>query len=235
MTALLAALDLEKLKDLLGPAIVALFFFVLPILRAVKEAREKQKELEQKRADLPASKEASEADTARKMWEDLLRGDAPTPVAPPTAKTVPAPPPLPRNVEAREPSEPLSAPISVLSEVPSEAEVERTFDEERTAQTENEAARRGEFERRETFLRREREGAAAPRANVEPAAITSFDFGGDETGQLRADAARRNDLLGLSGNRRAALQRAIVASEVLGRPVALRTGSEEVGPLALRQ
>ena len=235
MNAVFAAMDVKRLMDVLGPAFLIFIFFVLPILRAVKEARAKQKEVIAKRGASSEADAPTDTDTARKMWEDLMRGDAPTPLAPPTVLSVPSqPPPLP-VAEARDAATPLSAPISVLSLAKPEAEMERTFDEERTAQDENEALRRGEFERREQFLRREREGAAKPRTNVEPGKITSFDFGGDETGQARADASRRRDLLGLSGNRRAALQRAVVASEVLGRPVALRTGGEELGPLALRK
>jgi hypothetical protein len=235
MNAVFADIDVKKLMDVLGPGFLIFIFFVLPILRAVKEARDKQKEVIAKRGTSSEADARGDTDTARKMWEDLMRGDAPTPVAPPTILSVPAqPPPLPA-AEARDAAQSLAGSISVLSEAQPEAEMERTFDEERTAQDENEALRRGEYERRELFLRREREGAATPRANVEPGTITSFDFGGDETGQARADAARRRDLLGLSGSRRAALQRAVVASEVLGRPVALRTGGEELGPLALRQ
>jgi hypothetical protein len=228
----LAAWKIDSLMDLIGPAFVALFFFILPILRAIKEAKEKQREAEARRTQAP-SEEKSEEEKAQEMWADLLRGEAPAPPPPPP----PPPPPraVPQTLPTPEAPAPLAPSIEVFSGSPTEAEMESTFDEARAAQDQNDAALRDERARREGFLRREREGAETPRASVEPSDMTSFDVSVSQTADGRAQEKRRRDLLGLATNRRAALQRALVGAEVLGRPVALRTGSEEIGPLALRR
>jgi hypothetical protein len=229
-----AAWKIDSLMDLVGPAFVALFFFILPILRALKEAKEKQREAEARRTQAPAE-EKSDEQKAKEMWADLLRGEAPAP--PPRPPPVPSPArPVPQPIASNAgPPPQLAPPMQVFSDVPTEAEMESTFDATREAQVQNEAALRNERTRRDDFLRREREGAETPRASVEPTAMTSFELGGDEVIEIQARALRRRDLLGLEKNRRAALRRALVGAEVLGRPVALRTGGEEIGPLALRR
>lgn len=233
MDLLLVLAPAKSWAEYIGPAIVAIFFFILPIIRAIKESKQKQREAQARRPEAPIDEPRPDETSAREKWDELMRGEA-TRTAEPVSR-IPAPPPLPRVSAPSSLESELGGPLSDLPAQVSEAEMERSFDEERAALEENERALRTERERREGFLRREREGAEKPRAGVEPVQLSTIEL--SDTGAVAsAEALRRRELLGLgSGDRRAALRRALVGAEVLGRPVALRTGGEEIGPLALRR
>lgn len=224
-------------NDWIGPALVAIFFFVVPILRAMREAKAKQEQMKSK-PEGTGGQSDEERDAARRKWEALLRGEEaqPVPWAPPVAnvpeatRRAPAP-----QLEQPVPEAQLAGNLSPFGTQPSEDAEETTFDEERTAQVENDARLREERRRRDDFLFAEREGAPL-RADV-TTAIPSDRV--PDVVAVRGDVERRRNVLGAGlepgFGSRAALRRAILASEILNRPVALRTGPEEVGHVGARR
>jgi hypothetical protein len=241
MTSHVLFLAAFNLSEWIGPAFVAFFFFVVPIVRAMRESKEKQKQLAQKREQASVSGGGAapekgapadwDAEQARRKWEALLRGEEiePGPYTPAAKpEVVRAPPP----VEASEPAT-LVGSLSSLEPAPSEDEQESSFDEERMSQIDNETLAREEKKRRDDFLFAEREGAPV-RADVAPALPPERP---SEPVLVAADARRRESLFGPGARpgSRSALRRAILASEVLGRPVGLRDGSDEAGPIAARR
>jgi hypothetical protein len=234
-------------------AFLVFIFVVLPLVRGVRESLAKKRELEQRRLDRvdpaqsPDGSDAPDAmDEARRRWEALMRGEEVS--APPA----PPPPPIPRPTAASIPhasaAPPLVGQLSDMAPAPSENETEEA-DDEATADPEHgipdeetlarEAnARRLRVERgeRSDFLRREREGGAGRRANVAPDALTSL--GGEAAVTVRPARARAElpfAGLGDPRERRTALRRALVMSEVLGTPLGLtETGTTASGPVGLR-
>jgi hypothetical protein len=236
--------------DVLGwifKALIVLFFIGLPIVRSIREAIAKQKEMTQRRADAPLGSETdprAQMAEARRRWEALVRGEE-APAVPRAAPPAPAPVARPTAAEASS-SRPLSGPLSDLRPAPTEDEVEAANDEstadsehfvpdeEAQAREENDRRLREERESRSAFLQRERESGAGRRANVAADAMTSL---GAPTAAARIERAVRPQVL--FGDldsalvRKAALRRAIVAAEVLGPPVALRDPA--TGPVGMRR
>lgn len=220
MIPFIAGIDLEWIKDHIGLFIAGFFFFVVPILQGLRKSAEEKRASEAK-GQKPPAELRDEEQAARKAWEDLMRGDAPTTTqaAPPA---VPVPPPIQR-VEPLEPANetrPLSGKLSDLSAAEAEDEAEATYDEEKLARDQNERTLREEMQRRADFLTRSKELAA--RKTVSAPDMSTSEFGAEASGVSESAAARRRDLLGLAGDRRSALRRAMVAQEVFGRPLALR-------------
>jgi hypothetical protein len=195
---------LRRLFANLEQVLLVLVFIALPILRGIFEAR-KRKQAAGGRA--PAAPRPSTADeareaerTGRELWEELLRGEAreapePEPEPAPPPATAARPPPTPR--EAALPAEPQFEPV--LADVFAPA-----YDEERLAE---EVARERLAAAEEISLER-----APPPPLVESAALevesAALEVEGEEPG------ARRAAWLDL--------RRAVIASEVLGAPLALR-------------
>ena len=228
------------MADLLIKGLLVFFFIVVPIIRSVREARRKQREAQARRAEAPGGDEDAEK-AAKQRWEELLRGEAaapaPAPMPVPVSKRADvADPAVLAEIEEEagpdEESEPaLSKSLTMLPNASVEsappAAASRTFAEERIER------RAAETRRRESFERPNVEAPTQESARAAMAPMAAFDE--VERGRVLRQAGHRTELLGHGGNRRAALQRAIVAMEVLGRPVGMRSGSEELGPLALRR
>lgn len=249
----IAAFDIDKLVDVLGPLFVIVFFFLVPIVRTI---RENLKQARERQAGTTTARESDpEVEAGRRAWEDLLRGDAPATTRAP-ASTSRVPPPVPvsssrptgtlvESVEgasydaagSREGSESASrqtlttGPLTDLGATPTEDEEEESLDEERVARERNEQALREEFERRNAFLQGERERAA--RKTVAPLELATLEQVPAESSSARPVGATQR----VFGRRldRATLRRAFVASEILGRPVAFRGPDDEAGTFALRR
>jgi hypothetical protein len=239
-------------SDWIGPALVAVFFFVLPILRSIREAREKQEQAERRaREGLPpvATTRApveTDMDEARRKWEALLRGEevdvpAPTPVplaAEPEAPRYPSganAPAANRPADLTTPFDTSRNPetLTSLEPVLSDTGPATTFDEARLAQVEEEDRARGDKKRSDDLLFAEREGDAV-RADVAQWIGSSPS---KQPAPASVDLTRRRNVLGAGPglSTRAGLRRAILASEVLGRPVGMRDGSDEAGPVGMRR
>jgi hypothetical protein len=263
---ILAAFDIG---EWIGPAFVAIFFFILPILRAMKEAKEKQRQMAERQGGTGTQAESAR-EAAKRKWEELLRGEEGEagPYAPPTmagAETEHAPPPSLRPSVPHQPAEPVPQPLfegslSPFEPVASEEQVERSydegrsleqgrsledgrFDEEKSAHDAHEEALRAERRRRAEFLAAER-GDALARADVASALAPSMGAGmaPQRMSELSiappaAAAPARETTVGAGAGfgSRSALRRAILASEILGKPVGLRDGSEATGPLGARR
>lgn len=223
-----AAFSIDQILDKIGPFLVVFFFFIVPIIRTIRESRA-QKRAAKDRGE-PVGDPAT-GDDARKAWDDLMRGDAPTTSAPP----VPPPIVTAGRIEPVEPIEPgartapLAGRLSDLAPVPTEDEEEATLDEEASARETNERALREEFERRAAFLRKERESAA--RKTVAPLDMSTLAPQVEEP----APPARVSSSGLAPGSSRADWRRALIAAELLGRPVALREAGDGIGPISLRQ
>ncbi len=234
----LAAFDPQAIVDWvlghLGPIFIAIVFFVLPILRGLKEQAAKKKELEARGETPPAREEPSDG---RKAWEALLRGEEPgTPPPPPVVVRAPTlePPPLVRPVEGSERQATLAGELtgklSDFAPTPTEEDEETSLDEEGLANELNERLLREEMQRRADFLAREK--ASAARQSVAPEALVTIEAS-EAVVKGAFPGSARNLLLPAGVDRRSALRRALVAREVLGPPLALRTHIDALGPTAL--
>ncbi len=229
-------LALSSVSDWIGPAIVAIFFFILPIVRAMREARERQRAIERRGGASEPQQTArrmpeTDMDEARRKWEALLRGEdvEPASSAPPLLRM---PEPVQRPATPQPMPETSSPPLTGEFAQLETTSAETTFDEERGAQVENETLARAEKKRRDDFMFAQREDAPvradvatdmAP-ASPTPVAVASSDL-----------QRRRNVLGGGTGMAtRSGLRRAILASEVFGQPVGLRDGSSGTGPIGDR-
>jgi len=244
----LALLAEESVPGWIIKAVLIFMFIGLPILRGIKETLAKKKELTEQRRQardqggLPAS-EVEDLGEARRRFEALLRGEEP----PARTATVAPPPPMPRHIEAEAtPPTQLAGRLSDLSEAPSEDDAEGAateetadaehfvVDEETSAREELDRRLRNERASRTEFLKRERESGAGRRLNVAADEMTSL---GAPTAAATIQRAQRPEViftaLADAKSRRAALRRAIIASEVLGAPAALR--GPDAGPAGLRQ
>lgn len=228
-----AAFDPQAIVDWilghLGPIFVAVVFFVLPILRGLKEQAQKKRQLEERRrADLVGEGEPeADGEQGRKAFEALLRGE--TPSTPPALPVAP-PPVLEAPVEPGSRASSLAGPLSDLASAPTEDEVEGSFDEERAALEGNERLLREERRRRTDFLAQERESAA--RKSVAPEGLLSLQAYEVEAAPAPLSSGRA--LLAWKGaDRRTLLRRAIVAREVLGPPLSVRADTDALGPTAL--
>jgi hypothetical protein len=225
----------SDLSHWLGIAFVAFFFFIVPIVKAAREARQKQR-LEEQRGSMgtpqPTARRMPETDMdeARRKWEALLRGEEFEPATPP-APVVRMPEPA-QQPTAESPAPTLAQQLASLDPEGRSGSAETSFDEERVAQTQNEALAREEKQRRDDFIFAQREDAPV-RADV------ASDIGRDtppERKLVAADLQRRRSVLG-SGTgmaTRAGLRNAILASEIFGQPVGLRDGSGGTGPIGDR-
>jgi hypothetical protein len=209
--------DLRELLEKAIQVLVVFFLFGLPVLRGLLESARKARE---RRAGegggARAEREAAEAE-ARRRWEERLRGEgAGAPAAP--AAPPPAPPsrvPLP----AEPPPPPPLVVIDSLPGDPSRRLEDAAGDEELSAREELDRRLFEERRRREDFVRLEREAAATRRVGVEPEYVPAFELEvARPVEEAREPAVRRPALAG-SG-----LRAAVIASEVLGRPLALRGG-----------
>jgi len=245
----LALLAEDTIPGWIIKAALIFFFIGLPILRGIKETLAKKKEFAEQRrqardlGSAPAG-EVEDLDEAKRRFEALLRGEEPAPRAAPTP---PPPPPVPRPTmaEAPPPAQ-LAGRLSDLPDAPSEDEAEAAatretadtehfvVDEETKAREELDRRLRDERDSRTEFLRRERESGAGRRLNVAADEMTSL---GAPTAAATIQRAQRPEVLFTAladaKARRAALRRAIIASEVLGAPAALR--GPDSGPAGLRQ
>lgn len=239
--------------DWIGPAIVAIVFFILPIVRSIREARVKQEQAERRARDgAPAPTPIARApvetdmDEARRKWEALLRGEE----VDARPKPAPAPAPAPRASEGEARRYPpagsatgeMQAPfddarnpetLTSLEPVLSESGPDTSFDEARLAEVEDEARARDDKQRRDDLFFAERESEAV-RADVAQWIGTPAS---KPPVPVPADTTRRRNVFGPGRglSTRSDLRRAILASEVLGRPVGLRDGSDEPGPVGLRR
>ncbi len=228
---------------------VLIFMFIgLPILRGIKETLAKKKELLEQRRQArdvggPPATEVEDLGEAKRRFEALLRGEE----APARPVIVAPPPPIPRQLaaEAARPTQ-LAGRLSDLSEAPSEDDAEAAateetadtehfvVDEETKAREELDRRLRDERDSRTEFLKRERESGAGRRVNVAADEMTSL---GAPTAAATIQRAQRPEVLFTAladaKARRSALRRAIIASEVLGAPAALR--GPDSGPAGLRQ
>lgn len=214
----------------LGPIFIAVVFFILPILRGIKEQAAKKKQLEERGAGTPPVEEDVSQD--RKAWEALMRGEAPT--APPAPPPVPqyTPPPIVRPIEGSESQPTLTGRLSDFDSASREDEdaAESTFDEESLAREMNDRLLREEMQRRSTFLAQEKEMAA--RKTVAPEGLSTIES--TENAAPRAiDRSAAALLFANDKDRRGSLRRAIIAREVLGPPLALRTDRDALGPTAI--
>jgi hypothetical protein len=189
-----------------------LVFVALPILRGITEARKRKRAAGGSAPAAPrpsAADEAREAErTGREAWEELLRGEAPEreaeamPVPPSAQRPPPRPPthPAPPREAAPAPAEPQFEPM--LPDVFAPA-----YDEERLAE---EAARARLAAAQELSLER----ASAEEVSLEhapPAPLVEAPSLEVDDGEAAVRAAWTFDL-----------RRAVIASEVLGAPLALR-------------
>jgi hypothetical protein len=232
----LAALDIQAIVDWImrhiGPIFIGIVFFVLPLLRSLKEQAAKKKAMEARGG--PPAEEDGEVDGSE-AWKALMRGETrevarpPAVEPPPLARNV-APPPPARPVEGSETQPTLSGRLSDFADAPTEDEEESTLDEEGLARELNDRLLREELQRRSDFLAREKESPA--RKTVTPETLTTIDA--TDTVKLAAvDRSAGALLFGPGADRRDALRRALVAREVLGPPLALRTHIDALGPTAL--
>lgn len=170
------------------------------------------------RRTLDGEEDAAEADRTRQIQEEIRRrilarqrgedpagGGAPQP---PVIVVESAPPPLP--VPTRPPPVPVEAPDPYAAEEHRSAQTQEAAHETAVL----DAQRALEEQLRQVRLMREQAMAGVPRLAPAVAAAT--------TSSRRAGSVRRALREDLAG--RGALRRAIVLREVLGEPVAMRTG-----------
>jgi hypothetical protein len=231
------------LIDLLIKIGAGLFFIGIPLIKGILQAREKAKEEALKSARRPARERDADG---RRAFEELIRGG--TTLAPPPVPTVP--PPLPAAELSRRiaPGGTATRPLTQREELPAQPLTGSEFEAEEGAPeaeiiTHVELRERAELKRQEEELRlaekiaREEYAASSSlRADVAPVPVEVFRAPALEVARSpsSSDAARR--LLGVGGgaDRRAALRRALIMNEILGRPVATRDGSEASMPVGLR-
>jgi hypothetical protein len=234
--------------DWIGPAIVAVFFFILPIVRSIREAKEKQAQAERRARDgtpAPVARAPAETDMdeARRKWEALLRGDevesppkpAPAPRTSDEARRYPAAATGQATAEMPAPFDETRNPetLTSLEPVLSDAGPATTFDEARLAQVEDEARVRDDKQRKDDLVFAQRESENV-RSDVAQWIGTSPS---NQPAPPASDLSRRRNIFGGGAGlaSRAGLRRAILASEVFGRPVGMRDGSDEAGPASLRR
>jgi hypothetical protein len=238
--SVLAAFDIqaivEWIADHIGPIFIAVVFFVLPILRGLKEQSRKKQQLEEearRRAEVHGPEDEGEAHDGRKAWEALMRGEEPARSAPPVFEPPPlvrpAPPPR-RMAEEGEREPALAGRLSDFAEAPTADEEELAVDEESFAREQNDRLLREEMQRRADFLAREKELAA--RKTVAPDGLVSIEPA-ESAPTVSVARPRSAALTGLASGRRDELRRALVAREILGPPVALREHADALGPTAL--
>ncbi|MBL8857208.1 MAG: hypothetical protein JNL28_01710 [Planctomycetes bacterium] len=231
-----AALDLGEIiqwiANHIGPIFVAVFFFIVPILKAIKESAEKKRK-QAGQASVPQAEEREAESDGRRMWEELLRGETTASVLPPP---VPPAPPATASFEGAEqaadaPS--LAGRLSDFADAGDEnaLESESAVDQERRAVEINDEMLRVEMLRRSDFLARERESAA--RKTVAPDGISTFTETAPGLAAVSRGASARQSLFVPGESRRSALRRAIIAREILGQPLALRSRNDALGPTAL--
>jgi hypothetical protein len=222
------ALTVQELIDLVvkwGTVLFVLFaFLIAPILRAIRDTAAQRKKLLERRSQ----GELNEQDAAaRSAWEALERGEAPprasveVPPLPPMRERLELPPDEVPEILTRQPSLERAADERSL-EAPS---TELSFDEERLALEENQRRLREERARREELLVRERavpqRGALAARAPLGSFELQSMA----ETG-LRAVGSEHARI----AHSRQGLRDAVIWSEILRRPIALRAPDDASGP-----
>ena len=182
-----AALDLGEIiqwiANHIGPIFVGVFFFAVPILRAIKEAANKKRK-QAAGLDAPPAQQREAQSEGRQMWEELLRGEQPAPVVPP-----PMPAPRPELFEGAEQAQNAPSLAGRLSDFAGDSdenalESESALDQERRAVEINDEMLRVEMLRRSDFLARERESAARVCANQlrrrVPICLDSVDTEGGE-------------------------------------------------------
>lgn len=225
-------------------AVLIFLLFGLPILRGIKETLAKKTEQRRQARDhgTAPTPEVEDLSEAKRRFEALLRGEEL-----PRREAPVAPPPMPRQTAAEaSPPAQLAGRLSDLSEAPSEDDAEAAaseetadaehfvVDEETKAREELDRRLRDERDSRTEFLKRERESGAGRRVNVAAEEMTSL---GAPTAAATIQRAQRPEVLFTAladaKARRAALRRAMIASEVLGAPAALR--GPDSGPAGLRQ
>lgn len=235
-------------------AVLVFFFIGLPILRSIREAAVKRRELERRRAELRDGPSRStgadpmaestpdpmeQMDEARRRFEALLRGEEPASAPPP------APVLVRESASEPVPQARLAGRLSELRPAPNENDAERgddpdsadpehfIEDEELRSRDEIDRRLRVERDERSDFLRRERESGIGRRSGVAADPMTSL---GAPTAAATIERAVRPDALFATDanavDRRAAMRRAFIAAEILGAPTALRDGGS--GPAGLR-
>lgn len=233
----LAQLDLREVFDWvqrhLGPIFIAVVFFVLPIVRGLMEQAKKKKQILERETPPPARDD--EEPDGRKAWEALMRGEEPVSkppplVEPPIMMRTVTPPPIKRAVEGSEVHPTLTGRLSDFPSAPTENEEEGSLDEESLARELNDRMLREEMQRRSDFLSRERENAA--RKEIAPESLVSIEARETEKAVV-IDRSALGALFTQGVDRRVALRRAMIAREVLGPPLALRTHVDALGPTAL--
>lgn len=239
-------------------ALLVFFFIGLPILRSIREAAGKRRELERRRAETTAETTAEprgvpsaeaytdsapdpveQMEEARRRFEALLRGEEPRSASP--TVSIPVREARPELV----PQARLGGRLSELRPAPNENDAERgddpdtadpehfIEDEELRSREEIDRRLRVERDARSDFLRRERENGIGRRSGVASDPMTSL---GAPTAAATIHRTVRPDALfgpdASAADRQAAMRRAFVASEILGAPTALRDAGS--GPASLR-
>lgn len=217
--------------------LVAGFFFLIPLLKAWIDARKKQAEEAQKGTGRRARKTEEEAQ-GKTRWEELMRGEAPAPPAPPPRAARPKPRPAPDAALEEAPPPPLVvldegglAPLSAEEDL----EVELPPDEARVAEEMVSTRDRDELRRQREVARLEREAASPHRRSVEPLPVAVFEEAqSSAASSTPRSPARELVASGLAGDRRAALRRSLLMAEILGTPLSMRSPQDAWRPSGLR-
>jgi hypothetical protein len=228
--------------------LTVVFIVVVPLIKAVREALAKARELAEKSPDT-----FGRDSEARKRFEALLRGEE-LPDAPPPPRSPPraAAPPVIKEAreravqdvaEARRP--PAKKPLVVLDEIPArplsgpELEAREGASEPEIA-ADRTRRERDELERQRVaalqpaqIAREEYAASSSQREEVAPTPVAVFDaaLAASEPAGRASAAARRWLGAAADTDRRGALRRALVMNEVLGRPLGLRDGARPAGGL----
>jgi hypothetical protein len=253
MLSLLAVLLLPRseesdLVDWIVKIGAFLFFIGVPLIRGIVQARQKANEAAQKGDAGSARDRAAEG---RRAFEELMRGG--TTLAPPEIPpVVPAPSSSrPRDVETAvgspartagskpltEREELSSTPLSG-SELDAEEGAPEAELDARVERREREELQRQRDEARvpETIAREEYAASSSSRESVEPVPVEVFRIPAMDLASAPPSSEVQRRLLapGGAGDRRTQLRRALIWSEVVGRPVGLRGDADASLPVGLR-
>jgi hypothetical protein len=207
--------------------VVVLLFFAVPILRSILSGKNKKKEDERKPRPRPqpARRREPEGDSGLEMWERLLRGEIELEERPAAPPPLPPPPrPAHKRTPKRAPAQapPLESapagPLVASVPLPSGKPLVGELGPQMSTVSEDEIEARGEDVSPPQPLAALATGLAAE--DLALSQITS------EAALEGAPSATPADTLGLEHDWR----RAVVLSEVLGTPLALRRDRSDALP-----
>ncbi len=224
----------QRLLSKLLPYAVGFFVFIVPIVRAIREARKQQAATRRGKA---AGEDADQTPPAsgREAWEDLLRGRGAArtqaPPVPPVSRVPLQPRIEPRDFDEEPSLEDAPPPplVELPTELPSRSETfaaDETLDESRAEELEG-ARERAESARQVQVAESEYEASSPYRSAVAPTPASAIapDSAVARPVRWQSESERRLFPDAESAvDRRTALRRAILLREVLGPPVALGGG-----------